>query len=138
VRFEDGRWYLFYERADRGVWLATTHDPRSLRWTNVQDEPVLVPGPAEYDLEMIAVDQIIKHQGVYYAFYHASGRCADSATRTWSTNIARSNDLRHWEKYCGNPIVGGNKSSGIVLSINGGYRLYTMHDRVDAFESSRK
>lgn len=135
VWLEDGRWYLFYERADRGVWLATTHDPRSLRWTNVLDGPVLEPGPAEYDLEMIAVDQIIKHRGVYYAFYHASGRCAEGATRTWNTNIARSKDLRQWEKYRGNPIVGDNKSSGIVVPIDGRYRLYTMHDRVDAFES---
>jgi ribosomal protein L24E len=95
VWLEDGSWYLFYERADLGVWLATTHDPRSLRWTNVSDQPVMEPGPAEYDLEMIAVDQIIKHRGVYYAFYYASGRCAEGGTRTWSTNIARSTDLRH-------------------------------------------
>lgn len=137
VWVEDGRWYLFYERADLGVWLATTRDPRSLRWTNVSDEPVLVPGPAAYDLEMIAVDQIIKHRGVYYAFYHASGRCAEGATRTWNTNIARSTDLRHWKKYRGNPIVAGDKSSGIVVPIDGGYRLYTMHDRVDVFELPR-
>ena len=41
VWVENGTWYLFYERGDLGVWLATSRDPRSLRWTNVQDEPVL-------------------------------------------------------------------------------------------------
>jgi hypothetical protein len=137
VWLEDGRWHLFYERADLGVWLATTEDPRSLLWTNIDDEPVLKPGPAEHDSELIAVDQIIKHRGVYYAYYHASGRCAEGAERTWNTNIARSRDLRHWEKYSGNPIIGDNKSSGIVVPVNGRYRLYTMHDQVDVFESPR-
>ena len=34
--FEDGTWYLFYERGDQGVWLATSKDRRV--WTNVQDD----------------------------------------------------------------------------------------------------
>lgn len=138
VWLEEGAWHLFYERADLGVWLATTDDPRSLRWNNVQDEPVLVPGPDAYDAEMIAVDQIVKHRGVYYAYYHGSGRCAEGVARTWSTNIARSRDLVHWEKFAGNPLVGDNKSSGMVVPVAGRYRLYTMHDRVDAFESPRE
>lgn len=135
---EKGSWHLFYERADLGVWLAKSDDPRRLRWTNVRDEPVLVPGPGKYDLEMIAVDQVIKHRGAYYAFYHGSGRCAEGTTRTWNTNIARSKDLIHWEKYAGNPLVADNKSSGIVVAAGDGYRLYTMHDRVDVFESPRE
>lgn len=135
---QNGSWYLLYERADLGVWLARSDDPRLLRWTNVRDEPVLVPGPEAYDLEMIAVDQVIKHRGVYYAFYHGSGHCVEGAARTWNTNIARSTDLVHWEKFAGNPIVGDNRSSGIVVPNGGGYRLYTMHDRVDAFESRRE
>src|SRR5204863_475035 len=40
---EDGTWYLFYERSDKGVWLATSKDLKT--WTNKQDEPVLLPGP---------------------------------------------------------------------------------------------
>ena len=34
--FEDGQWYLFYEKMDLGVWLARSRDLRI--WTNVQDD----------------------------------------------------------------------------------------------------
>src|SRR5207237_9024090 len=63
VFIENDTWYLFYEWLDRGVWLAASKDPLSHVWTNVCDEPVLSPGPANYDKEMIAVDQVIKYSG---------------------------------------------------------------------------
>ncbi|MCC7084246.1 MAG: hypothetical protein IT427_04480 [Pirellulales bacterium] len=134
VWIENGTWYLFYEWLDRGVWLAKTHDPMSLVWTNVRDEPVLVPGPGEHDKDMIAVDQVIKYRGTYYAIYHGSGT-GEKLPRTWNTDIARSADLVHWTKYAGNPIVGDNKSSGELVPIDGRLRLYTMHDQVDVFEA---
>lgn len=135
VWIENGTWYLFYEWLDRGVWLAKARDPMSLVWTNVQDEPVLVPGPADYDKDMIAVDQVFKHRGAYYAIYHGSGS-GKSVPRTWNTDIARSNDLLHWTKYAKNPIVAGDKSSGELVPVDGHFRLYTMHDQVDVFEST--
>lgn len=138
VWVENGTWNLFYERGDLGVWLAASTDPRSLKWSNVQDKPVLALGPGEYDCEQIALDQVFKHRGRYYALFHGSGRRDGDRPRIWSTNIARSNDLVHWEKYPANPIVGDNKSSGILVPVDGGYRLVTMHDRVDVFESPRR
>ena len=80
---------------------------------------------------MIALNQVIKYKNVYYAFYHGSGA---GEPRTWNTNIARSTDLVHWEKYPGNPLVADNKSSGIVIPVGRGFRLYTMHDQVDVFD----
>ena len=68
--FEDGVWNLFYERGDQGVWLARSRDMKV--WTNVQDDPVLAKGPDAYDREAIAVNQVVKRDGVYYAFYHAN------------------------------------------------------------------
>ncbi len=135
VWVENDKWYLFYEYLDRGAWLATTKDPKSRVWTNVQDDPVLRPGPGKYDKDLIAVDQIIKYHGAYYTLYHGSGTGA-AIPRAWNTDIARSTDLIHWRKYAGNPIVDDNKSSGIVEPVGQGFRLYTMHDRVDLFESS--
>jgi hypothetical protein len=126
---ENGSWHLFYERQDAGVWLATSKDSKI--WTHVQDEPVLVPGPGDYDKKMIALNQIVKHQGVYFAYYHGSG--SETAPRTWNTNVARSTDLVHWQKYSGNPIVDHNKSSGIVVSDGRQFRLYTMHEQVDVY-----
>ena len=68
--FENGTWYLFYERGDQGVWLATSKDLKI--WTNVQDDPVIAMGPEPYDKTAVAVNQIVKRDGFYYAFYHAN------------------------------------------------------------------
>lgn len=129
VWFDDGVWNLFYERRDLGVWLARSADLRV--WTNVQDEPVLSLGPEPYDRLMIAMNQIVRHEGRYYAYYHGSG--TPEKPRLWTTNIAVSTDLIRWKKYSGNPLLPEreNKSSGIVVFDGKQYRLYTMHDKVD-------
>ena len=129
---ENETWFLFYERADLGVWLATSNDTKV--WTHVQDQPVLVPGPADYDKSLIALDQIIKRDGVYYAYYHGNNR---ARPRIWNTNVARSNDLRKWEKYSRNPIV-PDKSSGMIVFDGAKVRLYTMHEEVDLFAPREK
>jgi len=125
---ENDRWYLFYERDDLGMWLATSIDVK--KWTNVQDQPVLSMGPEAYDKYAVAMNQIVKYKGLYYGYYHAS---AYKDWREWSTNVAVSKDLVHWKKYPGNPIVGNNKSSGILVHDGKQYRLYTMHPEVNVY-----
>ncbi len=39
VWVENGKWYLFYERNDSGIWLAVSTDLKT--WTNLQDDPVI-------------------------------------------------------------------------------------------------
>ncbi len=131
---EDGVWHLFYERGDLGIWLAKSKDMKV--WTNVQDFPVLYPGPAECDRDLVALNQVIKHRGRYYAYYHGSAKTGPTA-RKWSTCIATSTDLLHWEKYPGNPLqpTEQNKSSGIVVRDGNRFRLYTMHPAVYLHES---
>jgi predicted GH43/DUF377 family glycosyl hydrolase len=126
---EKGSWYLFYERGDRGVWLAKSRDLKV--WTNVRDEPVLTPGPAAYDRDLIALNQVIAHKGRYYAYYHGSARSGPTAG-LWSTAVATSTDLVHWEKYPGNPLLPtrANQSSGILVPDGAKFRLYTMHPAV--------
>jgi predicted GH43/DUF377 family glycosyl hydrolase len=135
--FEDSRWFLFYERRDAGVWLATSSDMRV--WRNVQDEPVLRPGPDEYDRDQVALNQVIKHGGRYYAYYHGAAESPGRPT-LWSTAVAVSEDLIHWQKYGKNPLfpVAENKSSGIVVHDGKRLRLYTMHDKVDVHFSVRE
>ncbi|WP_435017108.1 glycosylase [Tundrisphaera sp. TA3] len=130
VWYEDGVWSLFYERGDRGVWLARSRDLKV--WTNVQDEPVLAMGPDAYDRHAVAFDQIIKRDGVYYALYHANAH--EPWQKDWTTNIARSRDLIHWEKYPGNPLVRNDSSSAMFVDVDGLLRLYTMHPEIRAFE----
>jgi hypothetical protein len=134
VWVEGDTWYLMYEWLDKGVWLATTKEPMSLVWRDVQAEPVLSTGPGAYDKDMIAVDQVIQYKGAYYAIYHGSGS-GTAMPRTWNTDIARSTDRVHWQKYSRNPLVDDDKSSGEVVPLEHGFRLYTMHGRIDIFES---
>jgi hypothetical protein len=125
---EGDTWYLFYERNDAAIWLAASNDLKV--WTNVQDEPVIRCGPEKYDQFAVAVNQVIKHNGLYYAYYHAS---AFKDWREWTMNIAVSEDLIHWEKYGKNPIVGADASSGFMVNDGAGYRFYTMHPDVRAY-----
>jgi beta-1,2-mannobiose phosphorylase / 1,2-beta-oligomannan phosphorylase len=130
---EKGLWHLFYERLDRGVWHATSDDTKI--WTNVSDEPVLRPGPGEYDASAIAVNQIVPYQGRYYAFYHGLGK---EGPGRWCTCVAVSEDLREWRKYERNPLTSpaDNQSSGILVRNDVGYQLYTMHPDVRLHRSA--
>lgn len=125
---DNDRWYLFYERRDLGVWLASSTD--FTLWTNVQDDPVLQPGPAEFDRDLIALNQIFRHDGHYYAVYH--GTAKDRQPPLWSTAIAVSDDLRHWEKFAKNPLLPReqNKSSGQIHWDGERFRLYTAHPKL--------
>lgn len=65
----DGTWYLFYERMDLGIWLAASTDLK-IR-TDLQDEPVIAPGPGSYDQKQVSLNQVIKYKGNYFAYYNA-------------------------------------------------------------------
>jgi beta-1,2-mannobiose phosphorylase / 1,2-beta-oligomannan phosphorylase len=125
VWIEDGTYYLFYERGDQGVWLATSTDLKT--WTNRSDDPVIPMGPDPYDQAAVAVNQIINQGDWYYAVYHANSQ---RPWKEWTTCIARSKDLVHWEKHPGNPIVSNNSSSGLFVTTPDGLKLYTMHPEV--------
>ena len=125
---EDGVWHLFYERHDAGVWLATSRDLKVFK--NVSDEPVLRPGQGIHDRDLIAMNQIVKHKGRYYTYYHGSAK--GETPSLWSTCVAVSDDLRSWKKYDNNPLLPRelNRSSGIVIRDGDKFRLYTMHSEV--------
>lgn len=126
VFVKDDTWHLFYERGDKGIWLATSRDLKL--WTNVSDEPVIALGPAAYDLHAVALNQVIRYQGRYYGVYHAN---ADPRWKgPWTTCLAVSDDLVRWEKYPGNPVIRSDDSSGILVDDGEGLRLYTMHPAV--------
>jgi hypothetical protein len=123
---EDGTWSLFYERDDKGIWLATSTDGEV--FTNVSDDPVIALGPDPYDLHAVALNQVVRVGGRYYGVYHAN---ADPEWKgPWTTCLAASDDLVHWTKYPGNPIVNEEASSGILVDDGTRLRLYTMHPEV--------
>jgi beta-1,2-mannobiose phosphorylase / 1,2-beta-oligomannan phosphorylase len=131
VWIENGKWYLFYERNDEGLWIATSMDHRT--WTNLQDEPVLSLGPGSYDSGALAANQVIKYRDKYYMYYHGSPNTdwnVPGNNSIWTSNVAMSTDLIHWVKYPRNPIVEGDHSSPIIVPDGDKFRLYTMHHEV--------
>lgn len=129
---ENGIWNLFYERGDKGIWLARSKDLKV--FTNAQDEPLIIPGPDEFDHDLIAMNQIVKHAGRYYAVIHGSKKPADPTQPSlWATGLATSTDLIHWTKYPENPLrpISENKSSGLLIHDGEQFRFYTMHGKVD-------
>lgn len=132
VIFENDKWYLFYEREDDAIWLATSSDLEV--WTNVQDDPVILRGPEPHERTMIALNQVLKVGGRYYAYYH--GICPENGPDRWNLNVAVSSDLVHWRKYAGNPIIEPNHSSGFLVDDGSALRLYCMHPSVRLFFST--
>ena len=131
VFIEDGKWYLFYERNDEAIWIATSDDHKI--WKNIRDEPILSKGPGAYDAGAVAANQVLKHNGKYYIYYHGSSNPdwnKPGNNATWSSNVAVSSDLINWVKYPGNPIVEGDHSSPILVSDGEKFRLYAMHPEV--------
>lgn len=131
ILIDDGKWYLFYERNDEGVWIAASDD--HINWRNIQDEPVLKKGPSDYDSGAVANNQIVKFKGKYYMYYHGTsdaGWSDPGASSIWTSNVAMSEDLIHWIKYPDNPVVEGDHSSPIMVFDGEKCRLYTMHPEV--------
>jgi predicted GH43/DUF377 family glycosyl hydrolase len=125
--FENGKWYLFYERSDEAIWLAQSSDHKN--WVNVQDESVIKTGPEKYDAGAVAANQVVKYKNRYYIYYHASANSMETSTE-WTSNVAMSTDLIHWVKYPKNPIIQGEHSSPITVFDGKEYRLYAMHPQV--------
>jgi sucrose-6-phosphate hydrolase SacC (GH32 family) len=128
---ENNLWYLFYERNDDAIWLAVSNNQKT--WVNFQDEPVLKRGPEDYDSGAVAANQIIKFKGKYYMFYHGTSDASwadPGASSLWTSNVAMSEDLYHWTKFPGNPIVEGDHSSPVLVPDGDKFRLYTMHPEI--------
>ncbi|PPL00052.1 glycosylase [Parapedobacter indicus] len=131
---KEGTWHLFYEREDSAIWVATSVD--KLHWRNIQDEPVLIPGPKEYDKGAVAANQIVEFDGKYYMYYHATSNPdwnKGGSPVYWNSNVAVSEDLINWEKYPNNPLVENNESSPVTVWDGKKPRLYTMHKNVHLY-----
>jgi predicted GH43/DUF377 family glycosyl hydrolase len=99
----------------------------------VQDEPVLKPGPEKYDAAAVAADQLVKFEGRYFMYYHATDRKDwqhPSSHVVWTSEVAMSSDLIHWVKYSGNPFVEGDHSSPLLVFDGQKPSLYTVHSEV--------
>ncbi len=110
------------------LWLARSYDLGV--WTNQRDAPVPEPVPGGYDARLIALNQILRHGGRYYASYHGKGEGEEAP---WTVNLAWSEDLVHWKKCPENQLLPAAEdlSSGLWVETEEGLRLYTAHGRID-------
>jgi len=113
---EGARWHMLYEGGPPGdIALATSKDGR--HWTRNPRNPVLTEGTGWED-RAVAPDSLIKLNGQYYLFYHACGG-------RWQSGLATSQDLIHWNRHPGNPIV--PEPSPVLVDAPDRYLLY-VHD----------
>jgi len=126
----DQKWYLFYERHDQGIWVATSTDMKT--WANVQDTPVMQPGLNGFDNQMMALNQVLPVADGFLAMLHGSG---DQQTpRTWACTAAFSKDLIHWTGIgAAITLLPANQSSGLIVQGPQDAWFYTVHGKVDRF-----
>ncbi|GEM_PF-2289437 len=112
---EGNTWYMLYEGLGAGfagqVGLATSSDGKN--WTRYANNPVLSHANASRD---IAIDSIIKINGVYYAYGHY-----DSGGHDWVGGLFTSTNLTSWTAYPDNPIV---YNSPVIVDAGAKYYLY--------------
>ena len=129
VLHHDGRWHLFFERYDRGVWRATSDDFAT--WTLASIEPVFEPSGRGFDAEMIAFNQIIRDGDRWVALYHGASKL--DRPRLWANGAAVSGDLAEWTRWPANPLTppAANLSSLMAIRDGDGWAFYTTHARID-------
>ncbi len=115
---EGNTWYMLYEGLGNGiagqVGLATSNDGRN--WTRHPNNPVLShPFSASLD---IAVDSIIKINGVYYAYCHY-----DAGGHNWVGGMFTSTNLIAWTAYAGNPLP---YNSPVLVDNGANYFMYSL------------
>lgn len=107
----DGKYWLFYhsypdegyESGPAKVGAAYTTDENLLEWHFI-DEPIFCPSEnGEWDSGGLYKVCVIQNEDKFYMFYNAK----NITNGGWKeqTGVAISEDLLHWERYDGNPIL---------------------------------
>jgi len=107
VRRVDGRFVGTYHAYPKPGYesgpavIGLCHSPDLRQWD--MGEPVLRPDPGcAWEAGGLYKSWLMEADGTYYLFYNAK-----TAASQWieQTGVARSSDLRHWERHPGNPIL---------------------------------
>ncbi|MBI4385776.1 MAG: hypothetical protein HY551_00185 [Elusimicrobia bacterium] len=103
---EGTTWYLFYHGFDGArVQIGVAAGSDLTRLEKHPGNPVLKTGPPEaWDEGTVGKRSILKQGGVYYMMFEGSTRPPYRQAR-WSSGLARSTDLLHWEKFQDNPVL---------------------------------
>ncbi len=108
--YHDGKWHLFYSQPPVGAWeyveraRVSTAYLRSADLVNWEVMPDSF-GPGEHgtcDGDGIWTGSVVEHEGKFHFFYTGYNRQSASPQTICKTV---SNDLTHWEKSAGNPLI---------------------------------
>ncbi len=126
----DGVWFLFYHgfdgnRANVGV----ANGSSLTNLTKYSANPVLAVVPGTWDSGAVGKRSTIYKDGAYYYVAYEGSTDPPFDTAQWSTGLARSADLLHWEQYPnGNVIPQTGSSYGYdapeLVRIAGSWYLY--------------
>jgi len=123
-------WYLFYHGFDgysANIGVATgTNLTNLLKYAG---NPIVSVAPGAWDSGAVGKRSTIYQEGNYFYFAHEG--CTDPPfdTARWSSGLARSTDLTHWEEFSGNPIIpqttsGYGYDAPELVQIGGSWFLY--------------
>ena len=104
---EGSTWYLYYHGFDYGdcqIGLATGADPTNV--TRVQSTPIIPTGSwGDWDSGTTGKRSRLIKEGDYWYMAFEGSIDQPYDTARWSTGIARSTDLVHWDKLPSNPVL---------------------------------
>ena len=126
----NGTWFLFYHgydgsRANIGVATGTA----LTNLVKYAANPVLGVTAGSWDSGAVGKRSTIYQEGPYYYFAHEGSTEPPFDTARWSTGLARSTDLIHWQEFSGSPIIPQTVSSygydaPDLVEIAGSWYLY--------------
>jgi predicted GH43/DUF377 family glycosyl hydrolase len=127
----EGALYLFYVKVVRGgyrIFAARSTD--GLRFEPVSDTPVLDVGPTgAWDSFTVTTPKVFADDGRFVMLYAGDDRQIDDPT---GVGIATSDDLLHWDRHPGNPVLTPGPSgafdsisvaSSVPFMVNGSWHI---------------
>ncbi|WP_233566863.1 glycoside hydrolase family protein [Cohnella endophytica] len=106
----DGKyWMVYHSYPEEGyecgpaeIGLAWTTDEDLLEWNRLERPVFSWQGGADWERGGLYKACLLEHEGTYYLFYNAKN---DGERWHEQTGVAMSQDLLHWSRYEGNPVL---------------------------------
>lgn len=137
--FHEGDWHLFYQHNPaKAFWgdmcwgHAVSRD--LVRWQRLPN--ALLPTPGGYDQRGCWSGSILNARGGFHLFYTAIPQLQPELRQVQA--LATSQDLIHWDKYAGNPLIHGKPGvagtcfrAPCVFEEGGGYTMVVGSEKKD-------
>lgn len=128
---KDGLYYMIYMGADGAVdsynmQLGLAISEYLYHWEKYQANPILKKGTVgEWDSRGVWDHSLLLYKGLYYLSFGGN----DVIDGQGSIGIATSEDMIHWSKYAGNPVVSGRLECTELFEYGGvAHMLYVYWD----------